>query len=194
MDSNIELLLFTWILFFITFLFAFTRVYARLQDTCGVWWEDGMMSFTLVILYGFKSITALILQVCCFAFSTVWTAYAYNGYAEHYSSLTPYEFSQAMQLSSVSQSLCVLGIASSQISICLLLQRMQAPHRWRTRVNWLLSGSICTVALPVVVLLSIQCTPSKIEYTVPPSNGTKQCLNQHSVHTYYVFANGKLRG
>ena len=184
-------MIFTWILCFFTILFASTRVYARRRPVRGPWWEDAIAAFTLVSFTCHHQLISIITaKTCCLTFDTIWTVYACSGYAEHCDSLTPYNLFRATQLSSISQTFGILGIASSQISVCLMIQRMQALHAWRVRISRFISGGSCTVAVPVAVLLLTQGNP--FDALAIGNDGSVKCLNQGTVNIYYVFASCEL--
>ena len=120
-------------------------------------------------------------------FSIFWTIYAVNGYARHAFYLSPHAISEAVKISWVSQSFCILSIASGKVSVAFLIQRIQAPCRWRTWLLWFISISVSVSGVIAVILVYLQCTPYYALWNPQlVAAGTAQCRLQIAVNNYDI--------
>ena len=117
--------------------------------------------------------------------SVIWSVYAGRGYARHLYYLTPDQTSDALELSTISRSLCILSIAIGKISVAFLIERIAGPS---TRRKWLLrtiSISVGISASITVLLFYVQCQPARALWDKSLlEDGRGRCWNPISVNTW----------
>ncbi|KAL8711874.1 MAG: hypothetical protein Q9220_003818 [cf. Caloplaca sp. 1 TL-2023] len=152
------------------------RMYTRARLTRNLWWDD--WSITVSLLF-------------TLTFSVMWSVYAGRGYARHEHYLGPAQRSDAGRLSVISRSCCIMAIAFGKVSVAFLIQRIQAPGKWRIWFLRFCSASVFITALFALIFLFAQCQPAKALWT--PSmikNGTGHCWNPIPVNNYDIVIAG----
>ena len=66
---------------------------------------------------------------------------------------------QVTEINWINQPFAVLAIATSKVSVALLILRLQGPCKWRTYLLYFLAISIWTYAAAIVVVVFTQCRP-----------------------------------
>lgn len=93
--------------------------------------------------------------------SVMWSVYAGRGYARHLYYLTPTQLSDALELNTISRSLCIFSIAVGKISVALLIERLAGPSKWRKWVLRSISITVLVSALITIMLFYVQCQPAR---------------------------------
>jgi len=125
----------------------------------------------------------------------MWSVYAGRGYARHLFYLTPPELSDALELNTISRSLCIFSIAIGKISVAFLIERLAGPSNWR---KWLLRSMSTTVfisAMITIILFYVQCQPARALWDKGMLRvGTATCWNPIPVNTWdLVIASTTIR-
>ena len=92
-------------------------------------------------------------------YSSLCTAYANLGGCRHVQYLTPSQTIQVTEINWINQPFAVLAIATSKVSVALLILRLQGPCKWRTYLLYFLAISIWTYAAAIVIVVFTQCRP-----------------------------------
>ena len=121
-------------------------------------------------------------------FSALFTAYVHAGGARHVFYLDPAQRSLVIELNWVAQVFSVSGIATSKISVSLLIYRLQGPSKWRTWFLIFCSVSSMIVLAGTIVSLLGRCSPPKALWI--PGAGT--CWDGTKVGYFDIFAAGAL--
>ena len=128
-----------------------------------------------------------------FVISIIWSVYAGRGYARHLFYLTPTELSNALELNTISRSLCIFSIALGKISVAFLIERLAGPSNWR---KWLLrsiSISVFVSAIVTILLFYVQCHPAKALWDKEMlKDGTATCWNPLPVNRWDLVIASKL--
>ena len=115
----------------------------------------------------------------------MWSVYAASGYARHLFYLTPAQISNALELNTISRSLCMFSIAIGKISVAFLIERIAGPANWR---KWLLRGISISVFISAVITFTLfyaQCQPvSAVWDKGMIKDGTGSCWNPIPVNTW----------
>lgn len=161
---------FTWTLEILSLMFVIGRMYSRIKLTRNVWWDDWCICFALVL---------------DFVVAIMWSVYAARGYARHLYYLTPAQISNALELNTISRSLCMFSIAVGKISVAFLIERIAGPNDWR---KWLLRGISISVFISAVItftLFYVQCQPARALWDKGMiKEGTGSCWNPIPVNTW----------
>ena len=89
-----------------------------------------------------------------------------------------------IELSWVGQVFTVSAICIGKVSVALLIYRIQAPNKWRTRFLIFSSVTSIMVTIVLITLFFAQCTPAKALWE--PSAG--HCWSSDVITTYGIFA------
>lgn len=123
----------------------------------------------------------------------MWSVYAARGYARHLYYLTPAQISNALELNTISRSLCMFSIAVGKISVAFLIERIAGPNDWR---KWLLRGISISVFISAVItftLFYVQCQPARALWDKGMiKEGTGSCWNPIPVNTWDLVIASKL--
>lgn len=123
----------------------------------------------------------------------MWSVYAARGYARHLYYLTPPQISNALELNTMSRSLCMFSIAVGKISVAFLIERIAGPNDWR---KWLLRGISISVFISAVItftLFYVQCQPARALWDKGMiKEGTGSCWNPIPVNTWDLVIASKL--
>lgn len=123
----------------------------------------------------------------------IWSVYAASGYARHLYYLTPAQLSNALELNTISRSLCMFSIAIGKISVAFLIERIAGPKDWR---KWLLRGISISVFVSAVVTFTLfyaQCQPARALWDKGMIKaGTGSCWNPIPVNTWDLVIASKL--
>lgn len=115
----------------------------------------------------------------------MWSIYAANGYARHVYYLTSAQLANALELNTISRSLCMFSIAIGKISVAFLIERIAGPN---DRRKWLLRGisvSVFVSAVITFVLFYVQCQPTRALWDMDMiKEGTGHCWNPIPVNTW----------
>jgi len=124
-------------------------------------------------------------QALDLAVSLMWSVYAGRGYARHLYYLTPDQLSNALELNTISRSMCMLSIAIGKVSVAFLIERIAPPGNWR---KWMLRGisiSIMVSATITFTLFYAQCQPARALWDKGMlKKGTGKCWNPIPVKTW----------
>ena len=122
----------------------------------------------------------------------IWSVYATSGYARHLYYLTPAQISNALELNTISRSLCMLSIAIGKISVALLIERIAGPS---DRRKWLLRGISISVFISAVITFTLfyaQCQPARAIWDKSMIKaGTGSCWNPIPVNTWNLIIASK---
>ncbi|CAD6588649.1 MAG: hypothetical protein ASARMPREDX12_003397 [Alectoria sarmentosa] len=161
---------FTWTLEIISLIFVVGRMYSRLKLTRNVWWDDWCVCFALIL---------------DFVVAIMWSIYAASGYARHLYYLNPAQISNALELNTISRSLCMFSIAIGKISVAFLIERIAGPSDWR---KWLLRGISISIFVSAVITFTLfyaQCQPTRALWDKDLiKEGTGNCWNPIPVNTW----------
>lgn len=123
----------------------------------------------------------------------MWSVYAASGYARHLYYLSPAQLSHALELNTISRSLCMLSIAIGKISVAFMIERIARPGDWR---KWLLRGISISVLISAVITFTLfyaQCQPARAVWDKGMiKQGTASCWNPISVNTWDLVIASKL--
>lgn len=115
----------------------------------------------------------------------MWSVYAAGGYARHLYYLTPAQLSNALELNTISRSLCMFSIAIGKISVAFMIERIAGPSDWR---KWLLRGISISVFVSAVITFTLfyaQCQPARALWDKEMiKEGTGSCWNPIPVNTW----------
>lgn len=100
-------------------------------------------------------------QVLDFVIAAMWTVYAGRGYARHVYYLSPTEIRDALKLSPISRTICIVAIAAGKISVAFLIERIVGPSKWRKWMLRAISIGIAATSFIVVLFFYIQCQPTR---------------------------------
>ncbi|MCJ1408055.1 hypothetical protein MMC19_002128 [Ptychographa xylographoides] len=98
-------------------------------------------------------------------YSSLYAAYAQLGGCRHVQHLTLNQTTQATGINWLNQPFTVLAIATSKVSVALLILRLQGPCKWRAYLLYFLAASIWTYAAAIIVVVFTQCRPSYALWT-----------------------------
>ena len=101
------------------------------------------------------------------------TIYVQSGGARHTYDIPLADLSKVTKLDYISQLFNVLGFSIGKVSVALLIYRLQAPSRWRTRLLAGLSVTVVLSTLLSIILYFVQCSPPRALWD--PAAGT--CWN-----------------
>ena len=122
----------------------------------------------------------------------MWSVYASSGYARHLYYLTPSQLTRALELNTISRSLCMFSIAIGKISVAFLIERIAGPSNWR---KWLLRGISISVFISAVITLTLfyaQCQPvSAVWDKGMIKKGTGHCWDPIPVNTWNLVIASK---
>ena len=140
----------------------------------------------------FPRAVKLMSQVLDFVVAVMWSVYAANGYARHLYYLTPAQLSKALELNTISRSLCMFSIAIGKISVAFLIERIAGPHDWR---KWLLRGISLSVFVSAVVTFTLfyaHCQPARAIWDKSMIKaGTGSCWDPIPVNTWNLVIASK---
>lgn len=123
----------------------------------------------------------------------MWSVYAANGYARHLYYLTPDQLSNALELNTISRSLCMLSIAIGKISVAFLIERIAGPKDWRKWLLRVISISVFISAVVTFTLFYAQCQPARALWDKGMiKQGTGSCWNPIPVNTWDLVIASKL--
>lgn len=115
----------------------------------------------------------------------MWSVYAASGYARHLYYLTPAQITHALELNTISRSLCMFSIAIGKISVAFLIERIAGPRDWR---KWLLRGISISVFVSAVITFALfyaQCQPVRAIWDKSMiKKGTGSCWAPIHVNTW----------
>ena len=118
--------------------------------------------------------------------------YAASGYARHLHYLTPSQLTNALELNTISRSLCMFSIAIGKISVAFLIERIAGPSKWR---KWLLRGISISVFVSAVITLTLfyaQCQPARAVWDKGMvKEGTAHCWDPIPVNTWNLVIASK---
>ncbi|MCJ1292579.1 hypothetical protein MMC34_004130 [Xylographa carneopallida] len=145
-DDNAEgeLIAVCWAWTSVSLIFVTLRMYSRVRVAHKIWWDDWTILATMIFTI---------------VYSSLCTAYAKLGGCRHVQYLTPSQTTQVTEINWVNQPFAVLAIATSKVSVALLILRLQGPCKWRTYLLYFLAISIWTYAAAIVVVVFTQCRP-----------------------------------
>ena len=119
--------------------------------------------------------------------------YAASGFARHLYYLTPSQVTKALELNTISRSLCMFSIAIGKISVAFLIERIASPSDWR---KWLLRGISISVFVSAVITLTLfyaQCQPTRAVWDKGMvKEGTGRCWDPIPVNTWNLVIASKL--
>ena len=122
----------------------------------------------------------------------MWSVYAASGYAKHVFYLTPSQVIKALELNTISRSLCMFSIAMGKISVAFLIERIAGPSDWR---KWLLRGISISVVVSAVITLTLfyaQCQPARAAWDKGMiKEGTGHCWDPIPVNTWNLVIASK---
>ena len=125
----------------------------------------------------------------------MWSVYAASGYARHVFYLTPSQVIKALELNTISRSLCMVSIAIGKISVAFLIERIAGPSDWR---KWLLRGISISVFVSAVITLTLfyaQCQPARAAWDKGMiKEGTGHCWDPIPVNTWNLVIASKSVG
>lgn len=125
--------------------------------------------------------------------SVMWSVYAGRGYARHLYYLTPTQLSDALELNTISRSLCIFSIAVGKISVALLIERLAGPSKWRKWVLRSISITVLVSALITIMLFYVQCQPARALWDKGMIKaGTGHCWNPLPVNYWDLVIASKL--
>lgn len=125
----------------------------------------------------------------------MWSIYAASGYARHLYYLTPAQISNALELNTISRSLCMFSIAIGKISVAFLIERIAGPSDWRKRLLRGISISVFVSAVITFTLFYAQCQPTRALWDKDMiKEGTGSCWNPIPVNTWDLVIASKLFG
>ncbi|KAF6220469.1 hypothetical protein HO133_002901 [Letharia lupina] len=101
-------------------------------------------------------------------YSVFFTLYAAKGGARHFMYLTPAQVEETTLFNWVSQTFCIMAIATGKISVAILMGRLMAPNRWRKRILYFLSISAFIAACIFIISIFAQCSPPKALWIPSP--------------------------
>ena len=123
----------------------------------------------------------------------MWTIYAASGYARHLYYLTPAELSHALELNTISRSLCMLSIAIGKISVAFLIERIAGSS---DRRRWLLRGISISIFVSAVITFALfyaQCQPVRAIWDKSMiKKGTGRCWDPIPVNTWNLVIASRL--
>ena len=115
----------------------------------------------------------------------MWSIYATSGFARHLYYLTPAQITNALEINTISRSLCMFSIAIGKISVAFLIERIAGPANWR---KWLLRGISISIFISAVITFTLfyaQCRPvSAVWDKGMIKDGTGSCWNPIPVNTW----------
>lgn len=125
------------------------------------------------------------MQVLDLVVSVIWSVYAGRGYARHLYYLTPDQLMNALELNTITRSMCMLSIAIGKVFVAFLIERIAPPGNWR---KWMLRGisiSIMVSATITFTLFYAQCQPARALWDKGMlKKGTGKCWNPIPVNTW----------
>lgn len=161
---------FTWTLEIISLAFVVGRMYSRVKLTRNVWWDDWCVCIALLF---------------DFVISIMWSVYAGRGYARHIEYLNPAQLSDALELNTISRSLCIFSIAVGKISVAFLIERLAGPSKIRKWILRSISISVFVSAMITILLFYVQCQPARALWDKGMiKEGTGSCWNPIPVNTW----------
>ena len=111
---------------------------------------------------GYRLIKVKVLNV---VYSAFLSAYAKIGGGRHYYYILQdsdsTRISRIVELNWVAQVFCVAAIVSGKVSVALLIYRIQAPNKWRTRFLIFCSTSSIVLVCILIIFFFTQCSPPK---------------------------------
>jgi len=130
-----------------------------------------------------------------FVISIMWSVYAGRGYARHLFYLTPTELSDALELNTISRSLCIFSIAIGKISVAFLIERLAGPCNWRKWLLRYMSTTVFISAMITIMLFYVQCQPARALWDKGMlKHGNATCWNPIPVNTWdLVIASTTIR-
>lgn len=115
----------------------------------------------------------------------MWSVYAGRGYARHLYYLTPDQLSGALELNTISRSMCMLSIAIGKVSVAFLIERIAPPGNWR---KWMLRGISISIMISAVITFTLfyaQCQPARALWDKGMiKEGTGSCWKPIPVNTW----------
>ena len=115
----------------------------------------------------------------------MWSVYAGRGYARHIEYLSPTQLSDALELNTISRSLCIFSIAVGKISVALLIERLAGPSKIRKWMLRSISISVFVSAIITILLFYVQCQPARALWDKGMiKDGTGSCWNPIPVNTW----------
>ena len=115
----------------------------------------------------------------------MWSIYAASGYARHLYYLTSAQITRALELNTISRSLCMVSIGIGKISVAFLIERLAGPRDWR---KWLLRGISISVFVSAVITFTLfyaQCQPVRAIWDKSIiKKGTGSCWDPTHVNTW----------
>jgi len=123
----------------------------------------------------------------------MWSVYAGKGYARHSYYLTPTQLSNAVELNTISRSLCIFSIAVGKISVAFLIERLAGPSNWRKWLLRIMSITVFISAIITIMLFYVQCQPARALWNKGMLKaGTAKCWNPIPVNTWDLVIASKL--
>lgn len=115
----------------------------------------------------------------------MWSVYAGRGYARHIYYLTPTEITDALELNTISRSLCIFSIAVGKISVAFLIERLAGPSKIRKWMLRAISISVFVSAIITIMLFYVECQPARALWDKGMiKKGTGHCWNPIPVNTW----------
>ena len=115
----------------------------------------------------------------------MWSVYAGRGYARHIEYLSPSQMSDALELNTISRSLCIFSIAVGKISVAFLIERLAGPSKFRKWMLRSISISVFVSAIITILLFYVQCQPARALWDKGMiKDGTGSCWNPIPVNTW----------
>ena len=75
--------------------------------------------------------------------------------------LSSAQLEETTMINWVSQTFCIMAIATGKVSIAILMGRLMSPSRWRKWVLYILSISSMMAACIIIIFIFAQCSPPK---------------------------------
>ena len=115
----------------------------------------------------------------------MWSVYAGRGYARHIAYLSPAQVSDALELNTISRSLCIFSIAIGKISVAFLIERLAGPSKIRKWMLRSISISVFVSAIITILLFYVECQPARALWDKGMIKaGTGHCWNPIPVNTW----------
>ena len=122
----------------------------------------------------------------------MWSVYAGRGYARHIEYLTPAQLPDALELNTISRSLCIFSIAVGKISVAFLIERLAGPSKIRKWMLRAISISVLTSALITIILFYAQCQPARALWDKGMlKKGTGHCWNPIPLNSWNLVIASK---
>ena len=159
-----ELVVVTWVWCSLSLMAVGLRLYSRVRITRNLWWDDWIIFFTMVsqmVRENSPKESNIYTQALTITFSVFFTLYAAKGGARHAMSLSPAQLQEITLINWVSQTFCIMAIATGKVSVAILMGRLMAPSKWRRWTLYFLAISSFFAACIIIIFIFAQCSPPK---------------------------------